>query len=524
MKQINIGFIGLGRIADLHYLGYKNNKQAKLYAVCDINPTLVEQRATQWHATVSYTDYNDLLKDPRIDAVEILTPHSLHEPVVIAAAKAGKHIALQKPMTVDLASADRILEATAQHGKIFKVTDNYAFYPPIRLAKKIIENGEIGSPISIRIKFIGGGSGGWYVPPAAWQWRLKENTESGGIRGFDTFDHGHHLWTTAWYLCGSVERASGWIDSIDGIIDAPSVMIWKHTSGVYGSIEFVHMPALKIPSKYYANDEWIEVSGTQGIVVIHRCTGIIVKGPAVSVFTSKGWKHYNEKSDWALGFIGATHNFIESILGKTQPMLSGANARDILRFSLAIQKSAKVHREVYTQELDAPFPSLYYYMRHRKDIAATKSPIKSFFERIGLRGNTSQYAPRAKELTEEFLKRYNPDAVRQWTVTIALNIEPEGEAKGFCYSIMINNSVLTSKEGVLPQKWDMKITVPAGLWAAILLRKKRIEMAYLQGLIKIEGKSEEALKLRAAFGICGIVFISLYPIDEKMHKSIVQKI
>lgn len=85
--------------------------------------------------------------------------YSLHEPVV-AAAQAGKHIALQKPMTVDLKSADRMLTATAQSGKIFKVTDNYAFYPPIRLAKKIIDNGEIGSPISIRIKFIGGGGGG----------------------------------------------------------------------------------------------------------------------------------------------------------------------------------------------------------------------------------------------------------------------------------------------------------------------------------------------------------------------------
>ncbi len=47
----------------------------------------------------------------------------------------------------------------------------------------------------------------------------------------------------------------------------------------------------------------------------------------------------------------------------------------------------------------------------------------------------------------------------------------------------------------------MKISVPAGAWAAIILKKKRIEMAYLQGLIKIEGKSEEALKLRTAFGI-----------------------
>ncbi|MCX8124433.1 MAG: Gfo/Idh/MocA family oxidoreductase [Spirochaetes bacterium] len=501
MKTINVGFIGLGRIADLHYLGYKNNKQATLYAACDINQQLVEQRARQWHITATYTNYNDMLSDPHVDAVEILTPHALHEPVVIAAAHAGKHIALQKPMTVDLASADRILAAVKQSGKIFKVTDNYAFYPPIRLAKKIIENGEIGDPITIRIKFIGGGSGGWYVPPEAWQWRLKEHTESGGVRGFDTFDHGHHLWTTAWYLCGSVERVAGWIDSIDGIIDAPSVMIWKHTRGVYGSIEFVHMPALKIPSKYYANDEWIEVSGTQGICIIHRCTGEVVKGPSVSVFTSKGWKHYNENSDWALGFVGATHNFIAAIRGEDKPMLSGDDAREILRFSLAIQKSAKMRREVYTQELDCRFPSVYYYLKHRKEVNASKPQKTRFLERIGINTDLSQYAPEAKKLTDEFLQRYNPDAVKQWTVTIALDIENDGNTKGFCYGILINNSLMTVKEGVLPEKWDLKITVPAGVWAAILLKKKRIEMAYLKGQIKIEGKAEEALKLRAAFGI-----------------------
>ncbi len=188
MQKLNVAFIGLGRIADLHFEGYKNNKKAQLYAVCDTNTELVKKRETQWKAVAGYRDDTELLSDPRVDAVEILTPHTSHERIAVAAAQAGKHIALQKPMTIDLASADRILEATKQSGKIFRVTDNYAFYPPIRIAKKIIENGDIGNPISIRIKFIGGGSGGWYVPPEAWQWRLKENTESGGIRGFDTKD------------------------------------------------------------------------------------------------------------------------------------------------------------------------------------------------------------------------------------------------------------------------------------------------------------------------------------------------
>lgn len=500
MKSIQIGFIGLGRIADLHYLGYNNNKQAKVYAVCDSNLELAHIRKKQWNAEKVYTDYHDLLADTNVDAVEILTPHSLHESMTVAAAYAGKHIALQKPMTIDLKSASRILTATTTAGKIFKVTDNYPFYPPIRLARKIIDNGDIGKPIALRIKFIGGGSGGWHVPPEAWQWRIKENTESGGVRGLDTFDHGHHLWTTAWYLCGGVEKTAGWIDSIDGIIDAPSVMMWKHKNGCYGSIEFVHLPSLTIPCKYYANDEWMEVSGTHGIVVIRRCTGSIVKGPVVGVFTNKGWKNYNVPSDWRLGFVGATHNFINAMLGKEEPMLKGSDAREILRFSIAIQKSARLNREVYTQELDSRFPSLYYVCRHREELKA-KKPKKSIAERLGLSANFAKYAPQAKELTQQFIKRYNPEAAKQWTVTIALHIKKEGGADELLYSIAINNGVLTVKEGTLPENWDMKITARAGVWAAILLKKKRIEMAYLQGLLKIEGKSEEALRLRSAFGI-----------------------
>ena len=165
MSKLHVAFIGVGRIADLHYLGYKNNKNASLYALCDTNEKLLEQRKKQWKVSVIYTNYWDLLADPNVDAVEILTPHALHEEVYVAASKAGKHIALQKPMTNDLKSADRMLKAAHNSGKIYRVTDNYSFYPPLLFAKKIIDNGDIGKPIAIRIKFIGGGSGGWYVPP-----------------------------------------------------------------------------------------------------------------------------------------------------------------------------------------------------------------------------------------------------------------------------------------------------------------------------------------------------------------------
>lgn len=352
MERINVGIIGCGRIADLHALGYRDNPEARIYAVCDTEEAAAARGREQWQAEKAYTHHLDLLEDPRVDAVEILVPHLLHESITVDAAKAGKHIALQKPMTVDLASADRVVTAARDAGVVLRVTDNYLFYPPLVSAKRMIENGEIGTPTNLRIKFLSGGSGGWEVPDAAWEWRLHEAIQG---RGFQTFDHGHHLWATAWFLLGEVERVVSWIDSADGILDCPSVMMWKYKEGTrYGMCEYGHAQNVEIPSKYYANDEWIEITGSGGLIIVHRCTGHLVEGPALSLFNAKGWRHESDiDSDWAAGFKGATRNFVDTIKGKAAPLLSGPEGREILRFSLAIQKSSRVRREVSLDELES---------------------------------------------------------------------------------------------------------------------------------------------------------------------------
>jgi predicted dehydrogenase/putative sterol carrier protein len=502
MKKINVGIIGLGRIADVHAPGYENNKEAQIYAVCDIQEEAALKRKKEWNAVKHYTDYKELLNDPEIDAVEILTPHDLHESMVIDAALAGKHIAIQKPMSVSLESADRMIDAVKDAGVIYRVTDNYAFYPPIVFAKKIIDEGKIGNPLNIRIKFIGGGSGGWKIPSAAWEWRLKESNAHNGMRGLDTFDHGHHLWTTVWFLMGEVESVFSLIDFYDGIIDSPSLVMWKHKDDFkYGSCEFTHAPDLTIPSDYYANDEWMEITGTKGIIFINRCTGRIHEGPAVSLFTSSGWEYFNDiKSDWGEGFVRATSNFIASIQGNEAPMLTGENAREILKFSLAIQKSAKERREVYLDELDSSFPYLLYKTRIRKE-KKEKSGKKGFLERIGFGNNSAKYASQAKELTEEFIKKFNPNAVEDWSSTIGIYIKEEAGTAEIKYTLTIHDGKLKVESDILPDNPVLQIEMSAGMWAAILLGKKKIEIAFLQGKVKLIGKAEEALKLRSAFDL-----------------------
>ena len=497
--RVNVGIIGLGRIADVHYPGYIRNREANLYAVCDTNEEIAKARQKEWKADKYYLDYQMLLDDPNVHAVEILVPQLLHEKIAIAALQKGKHVALQKPMTTDLASVDRILKVAHVQNKIFKVTDNYTFYPPIVQAKKMMENGDIGDPTNIRIKFISGGYGGWDIPPGSWEWRLKEKQAG---RGLQTFDHGHHLWATAWYLGGDVERVVAWIDYIDGIVDSPAVMMWKYKNHLcYGSCDFTHAPDLNIPSKYYANDEWIEISGTKGILFISRCTGNIHEGPVLHHFNGKKWKSFPKvKSDWVEGFIGSTKNFIAAIQGKEEPMLSGEQAREVLRFSLAISKSARERREVFLQELDEKNQTkytLYQIAKQKREV----NPPKSFLERLGLVKDFTKFEGNAEQLTEQMIQKFNPDAVSGWNADIGLILKySSGQEKKF--KVRINQGNLEFTKSDLPSKADLLIQVDAGSWAAILQGKKRIETAFLQGKLRIvEGKAEQALKLRAGFGL-----------------------
>jgi len=497
--MINVGFIGCGRIADLHYLGYKDNPRARVFAVCDSDPERAESRRAAWGAERAYTDYGEMLAHPDIDAVEVLTPFATHEKIVVDALRSKKHVAVQKPMTGSLQSADRMLAAAGEAGVIFKVTECYVAYPPIRLARSIIEAGEIGEPVGMRIKYICSPHGGWDVPASTYAHQLSKAAEGYGM---ETFDHGHHEWAAAWYLLGEVERVSAWIDSVDGLIDCPATIMWKCRNGKrYGVCDFMYASQMEMPTDYYPNDEWFEINGSRGILLVNRGTGHIQEGPAVSVFSGGKWRHIgNVASDWAEGFIGSTRNFIGAIEGEEKPLLTGAEGREILRFSLAIGRSAALRREVYLDELDAPFPALLAWRRRRaeREKAIVGRRRKSLFKR---QGSLARYAHLAGSLTENLAERFDPDQARDWNCTVGLHLTPEGGAEEHKFGIRVADGALEIVRGSLPDNAVLTLRMSAGTWAAILLGKKRLETALLTGQIKYEGRAEEGLKLRAAFKI-----------------------
>lgn len=349
MKKIRVGFIGIGRIADLHYLGYVNNPDAELYAICARSQESINKRQEEWKYTKAYTDYKELLADPNVDAVEILTAQNTHKDIAIEALRAGKHVSLQKPITPSMEEAEEILQEIKKHPKLtFRVFDNFLTYPAVAFAKELIQQGKIGEPENIRMKMIAwNDSAGWEVPSGSWEWRIEENKAR---RPRQTWDHGQHLWSTAWFLMGDFAKVKSWIDyNDDGTIDSPAVVMWRHQGKrKMGMCEYTYSHDLKYPTKYYACDEWIEITGNKGLIKINGCSGGELLGqPSVSLFTSNGWEHFNHlNNDWATSFTEGTKDFINMILGKKAIFLKMEEAIKILKFSFAIQESDKIGSDI----------------------------------------------------------------------------------------------------------------------------------------------------------------------------------
>ena len=354
MSKIRVALVGLGRIADLHILGYDDHPRGEAYTLCDTRSDVAARRAHEWGIERWCSDYHEVLADPAVDAVEILTPHHLHAGMTISALEAGKHVSVQKPMALDLAEADAMIAAAERSGKTLRVFENYRFYPPYVRAKELLDAGEIGEPMSLRIKVIGGGGQGWEVPASSWTWRLDEAHCGGGP---SVFDHGYHIFSIAMFFLGRVERVFAWIDRTElapGVFwDAPSYIMWKHQQGKrYGCWETVGSRQLEVPSKYYSNDEWLEITGSRGLIWVTRCTGQMLPLPPVIVYRDGRVQAFDDmESDWASSFVAATRDFIDGLAEGRQPELNPQEAREVLRFSLAAHLSARERREVLLDEL-----------------------------------------------------------------------------------------------------------------------------------------------------------------------------
>lgn len=350
-KQLRVAIIGCGRISDLHARGYEGLDTARITVACDANKKRAEEQAHKWGAARVYTDYQQVLADTEVDVVEILLPHHLHARVAIEALAAAKHVSLQKPMCTTLAEADEIVRAVRQARGRFRLYENFIFYPPYQKAKELIAAGEIGKLQMICLHVVQGSEeASWEVPLTSQIWRFQENKSGGGPL---TFDDGFHKFSLAWDFMGAVEEVRAWIDKSPAMkgpipvpgfnLDAPATIMWQHAARRrYGMMDVSYAPKMRVESEYYAIDERVEIVGSAGIIWINRCTARTVDRPAVEMFCKGETFTYDDMPQgWEQGFINCTRHFIAAIRNNSEVRLSATRGRDLMRFALAVKKSAE---------------------------------------------------------------------------------------------------------------------------------------------------------------------------------------
>jgi len=376
MSKMKFVLVGCGRIATLHVAGYQNNVDAELWGVYDINKAAANKFACEYGISKVYSSYEEVLADPEVTAVELLLPHHLHCEFTVKACSAGKHVSVQKPMAMNLEECDTMIKAAKDNGVKLKVFENFVFYPPYQLAKKMLDDGEIGTPAGIRLKMNNASLAsrnmltarkktntgctemdeniaetGWKVDLKSWVWRLNDTLSGGGPT---VFDDGYHKFSIIIYMLGVVEKVTAWIDEtpvMPGIYnDVPAVIMWKHKDKkVYGVWDIMSSDDMYVQSKYYTCDERLEITGSRGVIWVTRCTASMLPdvAPVVMYRDGKLTQFWDMKYDWADSFEASTRDFIDAIKNDREPVLSGVRGREVLKFALAAIDSSKRKTEVY---------------------------------------------------------------------------------------------------------------------------------------------------------------------------------
>jgi myo-inositol 2-dehydrogenase/D-chiro-inositol 1-dehydrogenase/scyllo-inositol 2-dehydrogenase (NAD+) len=338
---VRIALIGAGRAGRVHANSLARHVAgAELAAAIDATVEAVRQAQEDFGIERAFASVDDALDWGRFDAVVITTPTFTHRDFAVAAASAGKHVFLEKPMALTLAECDAIIEAADAAGVVLQIGFMRRFDPEFRAAHERIQAGEIGRPMLIKSLTHGPG-----LPPP---WARDLKLSNGMLAEVNSHD-----WDTVRWLMDSdparvsVETAN-FKGPSRGVADADfydTVLVnLRFESGALGSISGI------CPCDY-GYDARVEIVGEKGIMQIGE-----LKGQAVVVCTDRErglvtpiYRTWPERFAWA--YIREMEHFLGCIRSGEKPEPGGLDGRWAVAGVLAGTRAFREERPVRLAEI-----------------------------------------------------------------------------------------------------------------------------------------------------------------------------
>jgi myo-inositol 2-dehydrogenase / D-chiro-inositol 1-dehydrogenase len=344
-RRVGVGIVGTGFIARVHYSCLARNPDAAVLAVSSPTPGRAEAFARERGVPAAFADYRDLLALAEVELVFVATPNATHAPITIDAARAGKHVVVEKPMCLSLVEADRMLEAAEGSGVKLMHAEEFCFAPKYVRAKQIVDEGGLGRVF--RVKH----SERYYGPINPIYRRLET---SGGWCAMQLGSHsiGIIRWilgkprataVTA-HMGRYVHEGEGEDDSLIVIEFGDRVVaVAENSWGKRGGME-----------------DRLEILGTDGLIQadLYQETGIRTYSEGGYAYSApgaaprQGWTHTVFEELWGNGFPQEDDHFVACVRDDLPPQESGQDGRAMIEILMAAYESARTGRRV-----ELPFAS-----------------------------------------------------------------------------------------------------------------------------------------------------------------------
>lgn len=208
MKRLGMALVGAGFMGRRHLLGYAALQRAgydriSVEAVLDLDPAVADSRAEEaeqllGHRPRTYTHLDDVLRDPDVQAIDIVTDPRTHHTIAVDAMRGGRHVICEKPLALTVKTAALMVDAARDTGMVLATAENYRRGGSNRLAKAVIDSGVLGEIFLLREVRIGGDDSVIISP-----WRHRKLSGSIGL------DMPIHFADIVEYFLGPVDRVFG---------------------------------------------------------------------------------------------------------------------------------------------------------------------------------------------------------------------------------------------------------------------------------------------------------------------------
>ena len=328
MRKIKWGVIACGGIADRRTLpGMMLSETSELIAVMDVNPDFAEKCKEKYGAKYAFTNYEDLLALDEIEAVYIASPVFCHKEQALAAAKAKKHILLEKPMGLTVADSEEIIAACDEAGVKLGCGFMMRFHAYHQAIKDVIQKGTIGSIVSMRAQFTC-----WY-PDIAGAWRQDKKLSGGGA----FVDLGVHCIDLLQYISGlEAVEVTGFssTQTFSYNVDDSTAMVMKMNNGALGIVDV----NFNIPDSAANNP--LEFYGTKGSIIAVGTLGQeeggtvkILACPEVGGYDAQQSRSTVEPVELKVNFgnmyTKEIDAFANAVINNTEPPVNGRNTLSV---------------------------------------------------------------------------------------------------------------------------------------------------------------------------------------------------